>query len=153
MEPDPAFQRPKRMKRTVVAALVAVAALLAVGALAFAYSAADRSSQPGQVEPGRRTVPAPIDGLDVLIRESAPPQVSLKVMAGLPSGCARQHSHQVDRSGETITVTVLNSVPTGDPVCTMIYGTYELTIDLGSDFRAGTTYTVRVNDRTTTFRT
>jgi hypothetical protein len=44
-------------------------------------------------------------------------------------------------------------MPTGNPICTMIYGTYELTIDLGSSFTAGTTYTVRVNDTTTTFKT
>lgn len=50
-------------------------------------------------------------------------------------------------------MTVLNSMPTGDPICTMVYGTYELNIDLGRDFTLGTTYTVRVNDKTTTFQT
>ena len=48
---------------------------------------------------------------------------------------------------------VLNSMPTGDVACTMIYGTYELTLDLGRDFRAGGTYTVNVNGRTTTLKT
>lgn len=43
-------------------------------------------------------------------------------------------------------------MPTGNPVCTMIYGTYELNIDLGRDVRPGVTYTVRVNDQTTTFK-
>ena len=33
----------------------------------------------------------------------------------------------------------------------MIYGSYELNVNLGSDFRSGTTYTVRVNDKSTTF--
>ena len=33
----------------------------------------------------------------------------------------------------------------------MIYGSYELSINLGSDFRSGTTYKVSVNDKTTTF--
>ena len=87
------------------------------------------------------------------MRESAPPQVSLKITAGLPSGCAQAHSHQLTRSGNTITVTVSNSMPTGQPICTMIYGFYELTVDLGSDFAPGTTYTVQVNDKTTTFKT
>jgi hypothetical protein len=35
----------------------------------------------------------------------------------------------------------------------MIYGTYQVSLDLGRDFRAGATYTVNVNDVTTTFRT
>lgn len=59
----------------------------------------------------------------------------------------------MSRNGDTFTVTVLNSMPTGDPVCTMICGTYEPRIDLGRDFRPGTTYTVHVSDRTTTFKT
>jgi hypothetical protein len=50
-------------------------------------------------------------------------------------------------------VTVLNWMPTGNPPCTMIYGSYELTINLGSDFRPGTTYSVSVNDKRTTFAT
>lgn len=100
---------------------------------------------------GRVQVRAPIDGLDVRILESFPPRYMLNVLAGLPSGCAQKDRHEVSRIGEVITVTVLNSMPTGNPVCTMIYGTYELNIDLGTDFKRGVTYTVRVNDRTTTF--
>ncbi len=100
---------------------------------------------------GRQSVPAPIDRLEVRIRESAPPQYSLYVQAGLPSGCAQRDRHEVSRSGDVITVRVLNSMPTGNPMCTMIYGTYELSIDLGPDIKRGVTYTVRVNDQTTTF--
>ncbi|MGH2451878.1 MAG: hypothetical protein ACRDGE_11540 [Candidatus Limnocylindria bacterium] len=135
-------------RRTLtVAGLAAAGVLLAIGALALA-----RGGDGGIAGPGaRHTVLAPIDGLDIQVLESSPPQYRLVIRAGLPSGCAMRHSHDVSRSGETITVTVLNSMPTGDPVCTMIYGTYELNIDLGSDFRSGATYTVRVNDREMTF--
>ena len=144
-------------RRLVVATVALAAALLLVGALALARTAA-----PGQAEPsgptetvpapiGLRTVPAPIDGLEVRRVQSAPPRYTASITAGLPSGCAKQHSHAVSRSGDTITVTVLNSMPPGDPICTMIYGMYELDIDLGSDFRPGSTYTVRANERTTTF--
>jgi hypothetical protein len=35
--------------------------------------------------------------------------------------------------------------------CTAIYGQYHLDINLGSNFASGHTYTVNVNDRTTTF--
>lgn len=136
------------MKRAVLAAALSVAALLIVGAAALASARGSLDQAPGRV-----TVPAPIESVDVLIRESAPPQVSLKVLAGLPGGCAQRDSHSMSRSGDTFTVTVLNSMPSGNPVCTMIYGTYELNIDLGREFAPGTTYTVRVNERTTTFRT
>jgi hypothetical protein len=134
---------PRRM--LLVGALVAFAALVAVGAFALARGG-DRA-----VPDDRRTVEAPIDGLDVRVLESSPPRYMLNVKAGLPSGCAMQHSHAVSRAGDAITVTVLNSMPTGNPICTMIYGTYELNINLGSDFESGRTYTVRVNDKVTTF--
>lgn len=132
-------------------AVVTLAGLLAAGALAMAFAGGVNSPVPGA--PGaRQTVPAPIDGLDVSVLESGPPQYMLNVRAGLPSGCAKQDSHSVTRAGDAITVTVLNSMPTGNPICTMIYGSYELNVNLGSDFRSGTTYTVRVNDKVTAFR-
>jgi hypothetical protein len=136
------------MKRLVVAAALSLAAILLIGAVAFASGLGDLTPTPG-----RQTVPAPIDDVQVVIRESDPPQVTLKVKAGLPSGCAQRESHSISRAGDTFTVRVLNSMPTGDVACTMIYGTYELNLDLGRDFRAGSTYTVNVNDTTTTFKT
>ena len=96
-------------------------------------------------------MPAPIDGLDVRVLESSPPQYVLSVRAGLPSGCAEKNRHELSRSAETVIVTVLNWMPTGNPSCTAIYGSYELSINLGSDFRPGTTYNVSVNDKTTAF--
>lgn len=99
----------------------------------------------------RQEVLAPIDGLDLRILESSPPQYLLNVRAGLPSGCAEKNRHETKRNAETITVTVLNWMPTNSPPCTMIYGSYVLAINLGSEFRRGTTYSVNVNDKTTTF--
>jgi hypothetical protein len=104
-----------------------------------------------QLPADSEAVPAPIDGLDVLVLESYPPQYMLHVQAGLPSGCAKQYTHSVARTADVITVTVLNSMPKGSPICTMIYGMYELNINLGSDFQPGQTYSVKVNDQTTTF--
>lgn len=135
-------------RRILLLAAVVILAAIAGGAFALAVG-----GSPGAAAPdGRRTVAAPIDGLDVRVLESAPPQYMLNVRAGLPSGCAKQHSHGVTRAGDAITVTVLNSMPSGNPICTMIYGSYELNINLGSDFVPGRTYTVRVNDKATTFR-
>lgn len=136
------------MKRRAVTAVLALAVILLAGAVALAAARGDLSPSPG-----RHTVAAPIDGLDVLTRDSNPPQVTLKVTAGLPGGCAQKDSYSVSRSGDTFSVSVLNSMPNGNPVCTMIYGTYELNIDLGRDIAVGRTYTVRVNDKTTTFKT
>ena len=106
---------------------------------------------PGQAPGSFRLVPAPIDRLEIRIRESAPPQYSLYVQAGLPSGCAKQHSYSVTQTGDTFVVQATNSLPPGNPICTMIYGTYELNVDLKGDIRPGRTYTVKVNDRTATF--
>lgn len=136
-------------RRTLIfAALAAIALVVAIGVATMARTGGASLPAPA----GRQTVAAPIDGLDVRLRESSPPRYVVQVRAGLPSGCAKQDSYSVSRVGDTITVTVLNSMPTGDPPCTMIYGSYELDIDLGTDFRSGSTYTVRVNDKATTFR-
>lgn len=146
------------MKRFALAAAVGVGLLVLAGAIALS-SAPPVASPPmasppmASPAPGRVAVPAPIDDIRVVIRESSPPQVSLTIRAGLPSGCAERGSYSVGRSGDTFIVTVLNTMPAGNPVCTMIYGMYDVTVDLGSQFTAGVTYTVRVNDRTTTFRT
>ena len=101
--------------------------------------------------PGRQAVLAPIDRLDVRILESSPPQYVLSVRAGLPGGCAEKNRHEAERVAEAITVTVLNWMPAGNTPCTLIYGSYELNINVGSDFRPGTTYSVIVNDKRTAF--
>jgi hypothetical protein len=132
----------------MLAVLATIALVVVVGVLAMARTGGALLPAP----PGRHTVAAPIDGLDVRVMESSPPQYMLRVLAGLPSGCAKQDSHTVSRVGDTIRVTVLNSMPTGDPPCTMIYGSYELNINLGTDFLSGSTYTVNVNDKATTFK-
>ena len=124
----------------VLAALVATTCASATG------------SHPISPSPsGRQAVLAPIDRLDVRVLESSPPQYVLSVRAGLPSGCAEKNRHEAERVAEAITVTVLNWMPTGNTPCTMIYGSYELNINVGSDFRPGTTYSVSVNDKKTSF--
>ncbi len=95
-------------------------------------------------------VPAPIDRLDLVVRESFPLQYALQIAAGLPNGCARTAFHDLSRQGRTITLRVLNTQPR-NAVCTQIYGQYELRVNLGSDFERGQTYTVNVNDKTLTF--
>jgi hypothetical protein len=120
--------------------------LAAVSAAACA-SATHISPSPSD----RQAVLAPIERLEVRVLESSPPQYVLGVRAGLPSGCAEKNRHEVERVAEAISVTVLNWMPTEPRPCTMIYGSYELNINVGSDFRPGTTYSVIVNDKRTAF--
>ncbi len=101
--------------------------------------------------PSTLTKPAPIDHLNVNTVGSNPVQYVVHIVAGLQGGCASPASHQVYRHGDVIDITVLNNVPAPDQICTAIYGQYELNINLGSDFASGHTYTVNVNDKTTTF--
>ena len=136
------------MRWPVIAGVLIASAVLAAGAFALVSA----RGGPGPA-PGRVTLPAPIERVEVVIRESAPPQVSVKITAGLPSGCAQRETHSVGRTGDRFVVRVLNSMPQGDPACTMIYGTYVLNVDLVGEIRPGVTYTVQVNDKTTTFRT
>jgi hypothetical protein len=135
----------RNISDTIAGFAVVIAALLAPAC------ASSIESIPSSPSSARREVLAPIDGLDVRVLESSPPQYMLNVRAGLPSGCAEQNRHDTQRAAETISVTVLNWMPAGSPPCTMIYGSYELNINLGGDFRPGTTYTVTVNDKKTTF--
>ncbi len=95
---------------------------------------------------GRHAEQAPIDQVDINIAESFPPQYFVHVLAGLPSGCAEQYTNSFTRDGNMINVEVLNSYPDGNPICTAIYGQYEVNIALGSDFVSGQTYQVIVND-------
>ena len=137
------------MKRILVVAAGALLLVVAAGIVMLALGSS--GGQGGGAPTDRTTVPAPIESVDVLVLGSGPPQYVLRVRAGLPNGCAKQHGHEIGRDGDVIKVTVLNSMPTDAIACTMIYGTYELSINLGSDFRPGVTYTARVNDKATTF--
>lgn len=113
------------------------------------------SSSGGPGVPGNpSTAPelAPIDALDLMIRESFPPQYALTIQSGLPSGCASYDRTEVTREGDVITVEVWNQV-VNDPAvsCTMIYGIHQQVVELGTDFTSGVTYTVRVNGEELTF--
>lgn len=136
------------MKRLLF--FLSVASLLAIGAAAAAGCVDDRGSTgSGGSTPDYPTkiVDAPIDGIEVLIRETAPPQYAAVITSGLPSGCAQFAGWEmVQRTDSEIVIRVTNRMPDSDEVaCTMIYGTHESTVDLGSDFEPGKTYTLVVN--------
>jgi hypothetical protein len=129
-------------------------ALLALSALAFALTAACGSDGAVKVADPEVTtlVAAPIDDVELLIRESFPPQYALRVLSSLPNGCHEFDAYELTRDRTNLTIRVTNRVPT-DPTlaCTQIYGQHEEVVELGTDFQSGTQYRVQVNDRTLTF--
>jgi inhibitor of cysteine peptidase len=94
---------------------------------------------------------APIHEVDVLFMESFPIQVGVNIKLGLSSGCTTFHDAVVTRNGNTINIEVTTQRPK-DKMCTAIYGYFDKNLNIGSDFTAGTTYTLKVNDYTTTFK-
>jgi hypothetical protein len=84
---------------------------------------------------------APIEDVDVV---KVGDSYRAEIRAALPNGCHSPDSHLVHRSGNTIEITVWNSVVPGP--CTFIYSEYDLSINLGDDFDSGETYEVVVND-------
>ena len=139
--------------------LVLLAAALALGASACG---GDDDGDDGGVTPGpgtpsdeRVVVDAPIDELEILIRESFPVQYAVRIVSGLPNGCAQFHEAAItSRSGTTIAIRVTNTMPADTTIaCTAIYGQHESVVELGTGdgFTAGTEYTVRVNDKDVRF--
>ena len=94
--------------------------------------------------------PAPIHEVRVAIAESYPPQVIVFIKGGLTDGCTTFHELKTEHSGNAVNITVTTQRPKG-AVCTQVYGYFERNVNLGSDFTSGQTYTVKVNDKTTSF--
>jgi hypothetical protein len=132
--------------------LFLIALLATAGVLAFAACTPRNDS--GGSSPERKVVEAPIESIDILVRESFPPGYTAHITSGLPSGCAQFDKAAITgRDGDTITIRVTNTMPADDHVaCTMIYGYHESNVDLGQDFVSGRAYTLKVNDQTHTFR-
>lgn len=139
------------MRRPLFALLV-----IAAVAAAAACSPRHRGSSPTPAttpNPATTIVDAPIESIDILVRESFPPGYTAHIVSGLPSGCAKFNlAAVIERTGNHIAVKVTNTVP-ADPktVCTAIYGYKETNLDLGTNFKSGETYTVDVNDKSKSF--
>jgi hypothetical protein len=106
------------------------------------------------VEADRKRELAPIDDARV-VSGAQPGSFVVQAKAGLPGGCARQGGYEVDRQGPNqvtvITVTIYNTMPAlQNMVCTAIYGTYDVTADLGP-LTPGQGYEIHVNDKTVPF--
>lgn len=146
--------RSEALRRGAVAPrLLAMAALLAVAMFAMVARGVEAQTPTGTgtvtptatPTPDRRPELAPIEAVEVQILKSQPPQYQVAVTSGLPGGCAAFENISFTRSGTRVDVTVVNSMPVGNVPCTAIYGYKDSTVNLGSDFVAGTTYQVVVN--------
>ena len=94
--------------------------------------------------------PAPIHEVRVNIAESYPPQVMVYIKGGLADGCTTFHGFTTERSGNSIDIEVTTQRPK-DAVCPQVYGYFERSVNLGSDFVSGETYIINVNDKSASF--
>ncbi len=126
---------------------------LALAAVAFlAAACSDRDPRPiPSPSPTYRTKVelAPIDNLELIIRESFPPQYAIKITSGLPSGC-----HQFDKAepdgwrSNTLVIRVTNIAPDDpDVACDTLYRFVESVVELGTDFVPRERYAVEVNGK------
>ena len=106
-------------------------------------------SEPTPPEPKMVDTPAPIESVNVAVSDSNPPEYTLQIVSGLPSGCVEFKEYVTSRQGNTVTVTVTNLKP-ADPVpCTTNYGYHQSEVALGSDLTPGEGYTVVLNGEVT----
>lgn len=87
--------------------------------------------------------PITIESVDVLVLESAPPQVSAHVKGVIGDGCAELHSVEQERSGSIVRITILRQRPK-DTICIQIARLYDEVIRLAGTYPAGR-YTLYVN--------
>jgi hypothetical protein len=109
-------------------------------------SSGDATPQP---ESGTIVAPLQIQTLDVLIAESFPPMVSVRVVAIIPDSCTTAREPEVSRQGKQITVRLLGERPAGR-MCAQVIREQEQSIPLGT-FDPGD-YSLTVNDKSTTFK-
>lgn len=114
----------------------------------FSFRTIDCASSPPPPSTGRVRVPAPID--DVRVMPLLDGAYSLRIQAGLPSGCAEKDGFDVDRNPSGWTVRVWNTLPSDNRPCTLIYGMYDVVVPLGV-LDAGQPYYIVVNDKAITY--
>lgn len=93
---------------------------------------------------------APIHEVEIYFMKSNPVQIGVYIKGGLPDGCTTFREAVVTRNENVINIEVTVQRPKGT-YCPAIYTLFEENLNLGSDFTMGVTYTVKVNDYTTTF--
>ena len=95
--------------------------------------------------------PAPIHEVQISIAKSNPPQIIVYIKGGLSDGCTTFNELKTSLNDNTLSISVTTRHPK-NKVCPAIYGYFEQTVNLGSDFVRGQTYIIKVNDYVTTFQ-
>jgi hypothetical protein len=93
---------------------------------------------------------APIEEITAMMLISDPPQVQIYIKGGLADSCTTFHELETKRCVNIFKITITVQRPK-DAVCDAVYTYFEKCENLGSDFVSGETYTIHVNDKTTTF--
>jgi hypothetical protein len=93
---------------------------------------------------------APIETISVMMLTSEPHEIQVYIKGGLADSCTTFQGIKTERSVNIFKITVTVQRPR-DTVCAEVYSYFEKYENLGSDFMPGETYTVHVNDMTTSF--
>jgi hypothetical protein len=88
-----------------------------------------------------KQVKAPIEDVDV---DRVNGEYLARIEVGRPDACHTFGSYSADTFGNVIELTVYNKQEPG--ACAQVYSTYNLTINLGSNYASGVRYIVTVND-------
>lgn len=98
-------------------------------------------------EPAPVAVPAPIESSTVVLPATPGGDYILKIISGLPNGCAEFNGYEVKQDGDRFIVEVTNLVPHPSLMveCIEIYGSHEAEVVLGSGLVDGGTYTAEIN--------
>jgi len=95
--------------------------------------------------------PAPIHELGISFSNSLPAEVILYIRGGLADSATKVNEIKIlGLTGTTLDISVTTKRPKG-VTAAQVYGYFEKTINLGSDFSSGQIYTVKVNDQTKQF--
>jgi inhibitor of cysteine peptidase len=121
--------------------------------LAISAMGCGSTQEPGAMPtPGGNVIRglAPVDSIDILILESFPVQVQVRVTGNLPDGCTALGEITQEREGSTFSVTISTTRP-ADSLCTEALVPFETTVALDVlGLKAGT-YSVTVNGVSGTF--
>ena len=102
---------------------------------------------PDPIEDATVAVQAPLEESTIVPPETASGPYIVKIVSGLPSGCAQFSHYSSSSQGNDFSVEVMNRIPADKNIaCTMIYGYHEGELTLGDGaLDSGETYTVTIN--------
>lgn len=119
--------------------------VLIISALFVVVAACGEDAPPDAEFAPRLEVLAPIDEAELITVGDQNPEYQLRVVSGLPNGCAQYKNTTVKIVDNVVVVDVRNTLPQDDRVvCAAVYGSHERTVDLPG-LEPETDYIVSVN--------